>query len=91
MKNSKIALLIATTIPAVLAYKKYNSNKEHYDEVIKNKFDDIKDYVKKTAKCAETETDKVVDIIRKHEEKAQAEIKEFFEKEKKKFEESNKN
>lgn len=90
MKNSKIALLIAAAIPTVLAYKKYESNKEHYDKILKEKFDDMKHCLKDTVKCAETETNKVIDIITKHEEKAKADIKEFFENEKKKFEESKK-
>lgn len=78
MNLSKLAILAATAIPAVLAYKKYNQNSEHYNK----KFNDIKDSLYNSTcadlKVTREQKDEIKNVLKTHKDAVTEEIKEIL-------------
>jgi Spy/CpxP family protein refolding chaperone len=78
MSLSRLAVLAAAVVPAVMAYKKYQHNSDHYDK----KFKDIKDSLYHSTcadlKVTKEQKDEIKSVLKAHKDAVSQEIKDIL-------------
>lgn len=78
MKLSKLAVLVATVVPAVLAYKKYQKNPDYYDEKVKSFKDTLSCCSYEDLKVSKEQQKEIKDVIKSHTDAVSKEIKDIL-------------
>lgn len=78
MNLSKLVILAATAIPAVLAYKKYNQNSEHYNKQFKDLKESLCNSTYTDLKVTKEQKDEIKNVFKTHKDAVAQEIKEIL-------------